>query len=65
MCAYTIVRILSDSKERPLDDEANVSDWLKNIASFAASFFKKYCTVDIVGLLRYLLEKMRKDNEYI
>lgn len=65
MCAYTIVRSFSDCREQPLAEEANVADWLKNIAQFAATFFKKYCSVDIVGLLTYLLNKMRFDNEYI
>jgi hypothetical protein len=65
ICAYTIVRVLSDSKENLLDDENNVADWLKNIAQFAATFFKKYFHVDILGLLTYLLNAMRVDNEYI
>jgi Transcription- and export-related complex subunit len=64
ICAYTIVRSVSDCKEQELDKEANVQGWLTNMAKFAALFFKKYCQVDIVGLLTYLLNKMRMDNDY-
>lgn len=63
MFAYTIVRILSDlsPKEQKLDAESNVAQWLTNIAQMAGMFFKKYPQTDIVPLLRYLLNKMRKD----
>lgn len=64
ICAYTIVRAASDSKEPELDKEANVEGWLQNLAKFAAMFFKKYCQVDIQGLLTYLLNRMRFDNDY-
>lgn len=64
MVAYTLVRILSDSTEGKLDNEANYSEWLSNLAEFAALFFKKYCHVDMQGLLNYLLDKMRCENEF-
>lgn len=65
ICAYSIVRFLSDFKERQLDEEANLADWLKNIALFAATFFKRFFTADILPLLTYLLNKMRLSEEYI
>ena len=64
ICAYTIIRFLSDCKDPVLDDEANVQLWLQNLAQFAAIFFKKYCNVDMVALLTYLLNKMTIDNEH-
>ncbi len=27
-------------------------------------FYKKYCDVDIIGMFTYLLNRMRKDNDY-
>jgi valyl-tRNA synthetase len=67
MFAYTIVRILSDlsPKEQKLDAESNVAQWLTNIAQMAGMFFKKYPQTDIVPLLRYLLNKMRKDQDFV
>jgi THO complex subunit 2 len=47
-----------------LDNEANLAEWLSNLAEFAALFFKKYCNVDMSALLNYLLNRMRIDNEY-
>lgn len=37
--------------------------WLLNLSEFAAHFFRKFCTVDLVPLLTYLLNKMRFENE--
>jgi hypothetical protein len=31
VCAYTILRLVSDIKEEPLDKEANVQHWLQNL----------------------------------
>lgn len=61
---YSLVKSLSDSSEERLANEATVSEWLQNLAEFAAIFFKKYCRVDMTGLLAYLLNRMRFDNEY-
>jgi len=64
VCAYTILRLMSDIKDLALDEEANVKNWLQNLAQFAAMFFKKYHQVDMVGLFTYLLNRMRSDNEH-
>ncbi|CDW79776.1 tho complex subunit 2-like [Stylonychia lemnae] len=64
MVAFSLVRLISDSPEQRLDSEANPNDWLQNLAEYSALFFKKYCQVDMVGLLTYLLNKMRYDNEF-
>jgi Transcription- and export-related complex subunit len=64
ICAYTIIKVLSETTLDTLDNEANTQDWLKNIAKFAAIFFQKYCQVDIVGLLTYILNKMILDKDY-
>jgi len=55
---------MSDIKDPALDEEANVKNWLQNLAQFAAMFFKKYHQVDMVGLFTYLLNRMRSDNEH-
>lgn len=62
--AYSFLRLVSDCNEDRLDKEANISDWLQNLAEFAALFFKKYCQVDMVGILTYLLNRIKIDNEY-
>lgn len=64
MCGYTIIRIVSDIKEPPLDRDANPETWLKNLAQFSAMFFQKYCNTDMIGLLTYLLNRMRFDRDY-
>lgn len=45
-------------------NDVNIEECLTNIAEFTSSFFKKYYQVDMIGLLTYLLNKMRRDNEY-
>jgi hypothetical protein len=42
VCAYTILRLMSDIKDPALDEEANIRNWLQNLSQFAAMFFKKY-----------------------
>lgn len=64
MVAYSLIRIISDTQEERLDNEANAQDWLQNLAEYAALFFKKYCDVDMVGLMTYLLNRMIIDNEF-
>jgi len=63
--AFTIVKQLVDSTESMLDAEANVAPWLQNLTEFASQFFKKYHSVDMLGLLTLLLHKMRDEDSYI
>ena len=63
--AYTLVRHLSDSNSPSLDNEANIAQWIQNLSEFASLFFKKYCHVDMLGLLNYLLNQLRTKNEFV
>lgn len=63
MMAYTLLRHLSDSSLPVLDNDASVSSWLLNLAEFFAHFLKKNCSVDMVPLMTYFLNRMRFFNE--
>ena len=63
--AFTIVKNLADTTEKPLDINQNVAKWLINLSELASQFFKKYSQVEITGLFTYLIHKLRDENEFV
>ena len=63
MMAFTIMRHLADSTKRPLDSNNDIAQWLQNLSEFAAQFFRKYQTVDMSGLLTFLVHKLRDEDD--
>lgn len=63
--AFTVVRHLADTAESTLDQEANIASWLANIAEFTSQFFKRYHQTDPLGLVTFLLHRMRDENQFV
>lgn len=63
--AFTIVKHLADTTEPALDRNQNVSKWLINLTDLASQFFKKFSHVEIMGLLTYLVHKLREENSFV
>ena len=61
--AFTVMKHLADSAQRPLDGNNDVAPWLQNLSEFAAQFFRKYQTVDMSGLLTFLVHKLRDEDD--
>ena len=62
--AFTIVKHLADTKESTLDKAHGIATWLQNLTEFAAQFFRKYQTVEITGLLTFLVHKLRDEDAF-
>ena len=56
--AYTVFRHMIDFNKDRIQDNGIVSSWLQNLASFTGQFLKKFYTVDINGIFKYLLNLM-------
>lgn len=57
--SFVLVRELAASRQAMKADGTNVSLWLASLASFAGSFYRKYPTVELSGLLQYLIQRLR------
>jgi hypothetical protein len=42
-----------------------VEQWLNYLTKFAASFFKKYHCVELLGLLTYLMHRQREEDNFL
>ncbi|CAM9479324.1 unnamed protein product [Chrysoparadoxa australica] len=60
---YTLVTKLA--QERPLMNKTGltVASWLQNLAIFAGGFYSKYPTVELHGLLNFLVGSLRQGGE--
>ena len=45
--------LASPTKERLKDDGLNVSLWMQSLSSFCGNLYKKYPSIELVGLLQY------------
>ena len=63
--AFMIVKHLADTTESPLDKNQNVAKWLINLSDLASQFFKKFSHVEIMGLLTFLIHKLREENTFV
>ena len=61
MVSFSILRNLTEKQEAysHLDSEAFVTSDLRNLAEFTALFFKTFPSVDLQGLIIYILNRMR------
>ena len=63
--AFTIVKHLADTTESPLDRNQNVAKWLINLTDLASQFFKKFSHIEIMGMITYLIHKLREENSFV
>lgn len=60
--AFCIVEALAtQNKDRFRDDGVTVSGWLRSIASFCGTVFKKY-NIDLCGLLALLANQIKAEK---
>lgn len=57
--SFVLVSELAKSRQSMKSDGTNVSLWLASLASFAGSFYRKYPTVELAGLLQYLIQRLQ------
>ncbi|TYZ60008.1 hypothetical protein PybrP1_002199 [[Pythium] brassicae (nom. inval.)] len=57
--SFVLVSELARSRQAMKSDGTNVSLWLASLASFAGSFYRKYPTVELAGLLQYLIQRLQ------
>lgn len=61
--SYALLEALSNpAKERTKSDGTNVSLWLKSLASFAGTFYRKYPSTDCTPVLQYLANRLKQDH---
>ena len=58
--SYVILtQLASPSKERLKEDGLNVSLWMQSLSSFCGNLYKKYPSVELVGLLQYVANTLK------
>ena len=54
-----LVHLSDPDKVRLKDDGLNVSLWMKSLSSFCGNLYKKYPTIELVGLLQYIANTLK------
>ncbi len=49
-------------KERTKQDGTNISLWLKSLASFCGTLFRRYAMMDCTPILQYLVNQLKANN---
>ncbi|EPQ27722.1 uncharacterized protein PFL1_04859 [Pseudozyma flocculosa PF-1] len=61
--SYNLVDALSNpEKERTKQDGTNISLWLKSLASFCGTLYKRYAMMDCTPVLQYLVNQLKANN---
>ncbi|PWZ01853.1 hypothetical protein BCV70DRAFT_150056, partial [Testicularia cyperi] len=61
--AFNLVDALSNpEKERTKQDGTNISLWLKSLASFSGTLFRRYAMMDCTPILQYLVNQLKANN---
>ena len=53
MWVQVLSHLSSPKKTQLKDDSLNVSLWMQSLSSFCGNLYKKYPTIELVGLLRW------------
>ena len=61
--AFTILKHLSETDKPEVNGE--ISNWLQNLSDFAALFFKKFPSVDMLGIITFLLRDMSSSDGFV
>lgn len=61
--SFNLVDALSNpEKERTKQDGTNISLWLKSLASFCGTLFRRYAMMDCTPILQYLVNQLKANN---
>ncbi|XP_020090049.1 THO complex subunit 2 isoform X2 [Ananas comosus] len=60
---YVVIeRLAQGGREKLKDDGLNLSDWLQSLASFWGHLCKKYPSMELRGLIQYLVNQLKKGS---
>ena len=54
--------LASPSKTQLKDDGLNVSLWMQSLSSFCGNLYKKYPSIELVGLLQYIANTLSRGS---
>ncbi|KAG1694453.1 hypothetical protein DVH05_021261 [Phytophthora capsici] len=57
--SFVLVSELSRPQKSMKSDGTHVSLWLTSLANFSGSFYRKYPTVELAGLMQYLIQRLQ------
>ncbi|ETS61330.1 hypothetical protein PaG_04350 [Moesziomyces aphidis] len=61
--AFNLVDALSNpEKERTKQDGTNISLWLKSLAAFCGTLYRRYAMMDCTPVLQYLVNQLKANN---
>lgn len=61
--SFNLIDALSNpEKERTKQDGTNISLWLKSLASFCGTLFRRYAMMDCTPILQYLVNQLKANN---
>ncbi|KAJ9475637.1 THO complex subunit 2 [Pseudozyma hubeiensis] len=61
--SFNLVDALSNpEKERTKQDGTNISLWLKSLAAFCGTLFRRYAMMDCTPILQYLVNQLKANN---
>ncbi|XP_048589854.1 THO complex subunit 2 isoform X3 [Nematostella vectensis] len=62
--AFCIIEALANpERERMKQEDTNISDWLKSLATFCGTAFRKY-PIDLTGLLQYVGNQLKSGKSF-
>ena len=63
--AYCILEALANpKKDRLKPDGNNIADWLQGLAAFCGSVFKKYHTIELAGIVQYVVNQLKTQKSF-
>ncbi|ORX63643.1 hypothetical protein BCR32DRAFT_287619, partial [Anaeromyces robustus] len=57
-----IERLATSFKERIKEDGTSLAQWLSNLATFMGTVYKKYASMELSGILRYIIYQLKCNN---
>ncbi|PWN24056.1 hypothetical protein BCV69DRAFT_279956 [Microstroma glucosiphilum] len=61
--SFNLIDALSNpEKERTKQDGTNISLWLKSLASFAGTLYRRYASMDPLPVLQYIANQLKANN---
>jgi len=57
-----IERLATSNRNRIKEDGTSLAQWLSNLATFVGTVYKKYASMELSGILRYIIYQLQCDN---
>jgi THO complex subunit 2 len=63
MLSYVLLLALTDTTQSKLkDDGVNESHWFQSVSSFLGNFHRKYCDVDLTGIVQCIVNQLKDER---